>query len=977
MSSIEHLLTDLNPDQLRAVTHGSGPLLIVAGAGTGKTAVITRRIAWLIASGLAKPEEILALTFTEKAAGEMEERIDRLLPYGYVDLWISTFHAFGERLLRTHGLEIGLPNDFKMLSETEQWLLLRRHFSRLNLQHYRPLGNPVRFLSALVSHFSRAEDEMVAPEKYLEYVKSLRLNSDSPDLPAGQAGIPVEEIGRLDEVANAFHVYKTILREEDRLDFSDLINETLRLFQSRPALLANYRQQFKYILVDEFQDTNAAQYELVKILAGGRRNLAVVGDDDQSIYKFRGAAISNIMDFRREYADAAQIVLKKNYRSRQNLLGFAYRFIQHNNPNRLESTLGLKKNLDAAREGEGVVEHLHGASLADEARLVVEKILELRDSDSESSWNDFAILVRANDHAEPFLRAFALAGIPHDFVANRGLYTKPIVLDILNYLRLLDDYHESPAVYRTLNTPLINIPASELAIMTHYAGRKAVSLFETLRLCPAIPGISQETAGQIKNLLSKIEKHSEMARREPVGKVVLAFLHETGYLKARLSGDEESARKDALILNRFWKTIESFAADEEQPTVGRFLERVRLELAAGDSGDLPTDPDAGPEMVKVMTVHAAKGLEFKNVFLVNLVDRRFPTSERKETIPLPDVFVREAPTKGDAHLEEERRLFYVGCTRARDRLYLTSAEDYGGARKKKPSRFLIESGLATSSPSSTDISGGQASVHDGGLASAEYRLPDKLSFTQLKAFESCPLQYKFAHLLRIPVRGKQVFSFGKSIHGALQAFFNLARERQAQSQQTLFAETDGPVELPTWDDLDRLYRERWIDDWYESADQRQERFEKGRLALKNYWQEISSDFPRVTAVEQPFVVKIGEVSLKGVIDRVDRLPDGTTEIIDYKTGGAKTEETVDWTQLLIYQIAALEVLGLKPSKLTYEYVEEGKSLSTIGSPEQLLRVKETVAATAENIKNSRFDPTPDKRLCSSCDFRDICEFRAV
>jgi DNA helicase-2/ATP-dependent DNA helicase PcrA len=338
----KEILKDLNPEQKKAVTFGQGPFLIIAGAGTGKTTVITKRIAWLILSKKAKPEEILAVTFTEKAAGEMEERVDRLLPMGYLELWISTFHSFGERILKNHALEIGLPDDFKLLNQTEQNLLIRQNFDRFNLDYYRPLGNPTKFISALVKHFSRAKDEEVWPEDYLEYVKELKLNEEERNEVTKLRSYEVtklkeiEEIKRLEEIANAYHVYQQLLLENNALDFGDLINYTLKLFRQRPHILEKYRQQFKYILVDEFQDTNWAQYELIKLLAAPQNNLTVCADDDQSIYKFRGASISNVLCFKKDYPQTKEIVLIKNYRSKQNILDLAYKFIQLNNPNRLE-----------------------------------------------------------------------------------------------------------------------------------------------------------------------------------------------------------------------------------------------------------------------------------------------------------------------------------------------------------------------------------------------------------------------------------------------------------------------------------------------------------------------------------------------------------------------------------------------------------------------------------------------------------------
>ena len=331
------LLKDLNPEQLAAVKHQDGPLLIVAGAGTGKTTVIAQRIAYLIEEGKAGSEEILALTFTEKAAGEMAERVESLLPYGYFDLWISTFHSFAERILKEHGLSIGLSTDFKLLNEFEQWALIKKNLAKFDLDYYRPLGNPTKFIRALLKHFSRAKDEDISPAQYLAYAGELKEDLDgmlggNPAIPASHLSFPKpkavgnpgergkntvldsrlrgndkeimddmtdrQETARINEAANAYHVYQQLLLDNNALDFGDLINYCLKLFRERPAILEKYRRQFKYIMLDEFQDTNWSQYELIKLLAEPKNNLAVVGDDDQSIFRFRGASMSNILQFK-------------------------------------------------------------------------------------------------------------------------------------------------------------------------------------------------------------------------------------------------------------------------------------------------------------------------------------------------------------------------------------------------------------------------------------------------------------------------------------------------------------------------------------------------------------------------------------------------------------------------------------------------------------------------------------------------------
>jgi len=343
-------LADLNKEQLEAVTFGEGPLLIVAGAGTGKTTVITKRVAYLIEAKKLSPNEILAVTFTDKAAEEMEERVDKLLPYGYLDLWISTFHSFCQRVLQEYGLDIGIPGDFKILDPTSAWLLIRRNLERFHLDYYRPRGNPTKFIHALIEHFARCKDQGIYPEDYLRYAQKIE-----NDFQKGRnKELDDTEVRRIKEIAKAYETYQQILLENSALDFGDLINYTLLLFKKRPKILKKYQDQFKYILVDEFQDTNWAQYELVKLLAEPRKNITVSLDDDQSIYRWRGSSFNNLLRFKEDYPEAKEVILVKNYRSTQDILDLAYKFIQLNNPNRLEYQLSQEKELLKEAQKKGI-----------------------------------------------------------------------------------------------------------------------------------------------------------------------------------------------------------------------------------------------------------------------------------------------------------------------------------------------------------------------------------------------------------------------------------------------------------------------------------------------------------------------------------------------------------------------------------------------------------------------------------------------
>jgi DNA helicase-2/ATP-dependent DNA helicase PcrA len=962
---MEDVLAKLNDQQREAVIHDSGPLLIVAGAGTGKTTVLINRLLYLIENKSVKTDNILIVTFTEKGANELVVRADELLPYGYTDLWIYTFHSLADRILRDHGLDIGIGADYKILTQTQQWIFVKKNLAKFKLDYYAPLGNTNKFIGELLRHFSRLKDSHVSSEEYLAYAESLRQNQDN--MLSG-----ADEPSKIWELANAYHTYNYLLLDNKFLDFGDLVNYCLKLLQTRPAILKYYQQKFKYVMVDEFQDTNFAQYELIKLLAGANNNLTAVGDDDQSIFKFRGASLSNIMQFKDDYKEAKEIVLTANYRSRQNILDRAYEFIAHNNPNRLEIKLNLNKKLTSSKTS-GEVKYLSFSTMVSESQAVVGMIKDLH-QEGVTNWSDMAILVRANTTAERFVDELKRQNIPAQFVSLKGLYYKPIILDVLAYWRLLDDYHESSALYRVLNFSEFKINHLDLVNILQFGKTKLWSLYESLVNVSAIPKVGVETNANIVKLLASLKKYSQALKDEPLSRVYvnmvrdifLPYLNETKHLP------------DYAYLNQLYKKIIAF--EETSPTglLKDFLELIDWELEAGDSGAVAPNLD-DVDTVKVMTVHTAKGLEFKYVWLVDVVDKRFPTISRGEAIPMPLELAKENLPVGDTHLEEERRLFYVAMTRAKEGLIITGARDHGGVGVKKSSKFIAEAGLVEEiidlgeslNELERDL---KQEATTPSLVKIKYELPKRFSFSQLEAYERCPWAYKHLNLLRIPVSPKPAMTFGRVMHNTLCTWLSSAVIGSAQGN--LFGDSLAKPDF-SQAKLLKIYEDAWQDYGYANRKEAEEYRQLGREMLKGFYEvQTEQSMPTILFLEKKFYPRIGGEILDCTLDRVDKLPDGTVEIIDYKTGTSKPKPSfADKRQLLLYQVALEQLSEVKVSRLTYYYLKTGEQVTFTAKPADLEKINQWVIDTIKEIKSFDFTPRPEVHICKYCDISTICEFR--
>ena len=982
----------LNKEQIEAIKYKKGPLLIIAGAGTGKTTVISERIKYLILGKFAKPDEILALTFTEKAAKEMEERVDISMPYGYTQMWISTFHSFCDRILRAEALHIGLDPKYKLMTQSETVQFIRNNIFKFSLDYFRPLGNPTKFVTGMLQHFSRLQDEDVTPAEYLSWVKKqisklkLQRNSEEAKL----------EIKKWNELANAFKVYEELKVKESVMDFGDLIVKTLELFRRRSNILKVYRKQFKYVLVDEFQDTNYAQYELIKLLADPQKdaNITVVGDDSQSIYKFRGAAVSNILSFKKDYPKAKMITLVSNYRSTQTILDSAYRLIKFNDPDTLEAQLGVSKKLIAQKKNkEEEIKFIHTDRVENEADEVAKEILQLTAQD-QYEYRDFAVLVRANNHAEPFMRALSRKGIPYQFLGPGRLFKQPEIVDLISYLKVLYNFEDSVAFYKILSMNYFDIPPRDLASIGNFARRYNISLFEACEKANEI-FLNKETKEKINKLLEQIKKHLGLVRKESAGQLLYYFLESTGLLVKMLSPESPEAEKKAMNISRFFDKLKTYEVDHEDATVPAVVDWLELSSELGESPLAANIDWNDVNAVNILTAHSAKGLEFPVVFLVNLVSQRFPTTEKREQIPIPEKLIKEVLPVGDYHIEEERRLFYVGMTRAKELLYLTAADYYGeGKRGKRLSPFIFESlgdKAVTSEQSVAKVDQLSFLDYESKMKPAEALAKvgealhiDYLSYSQIETFEICPLHYKLRYIYKVPTPPSASQSFGTSMHATLKDFYEIA-----QNDRSHFAKASR-------DHLENLIlqilEKGWIKEGYKDKKHEKDFFEKGKLYLSGFLKDEFNPKNLPVTFEQPFVLPLRSLARRGVvpsaslkiggkIDRVDQLADGSIEIIDYKTGATiPSQSEVDKNlQLSFYALAASSIpqppFGIKPEKirLSLYFLDNQEKISTTRTKEQLKEAVAEIFKVRGEIEKSDFKCSGHLFCQSKCEYSLFCK----
>ncbi len=988
----------LNAEQLKAVEHGEGPLLIIAGPGSGKTRVITQRIVHLLAGSAAEaqqpallselvipshsggdpgsgiqPDNILALTFTEKAAREMQRRVREALPNLETLPSISTFHAFCYEVLRKRHFERTL------LDKVDVWIFLRRRMENLGLQFYQKLAEPGAFLHSLNEFFSRCQDELIEPADFERYAESVErdFQAIAPSLDPAERTLMQQEVENRRELARVFRNSRKLIEEEGCSSLGSLIPETVRLFDREPEVAESYRQRFRYVLVDEFQDTNYAQVELLKRLVKPPYNITAVGDDDQAIYRFRGASHGAFKMFDEAFPGHETVFLDTNYRSTKRILRVAEVLIAKNN--RYQAKPKLRTN----RDDGAPVYLLQSPDFLSEAAWVADEVARL--IQCRTPPGDIAVLYRAHGYRDPLVEQFRRRQIPF---AIRGLsiLTTVLLRDLVAYLKVIHSPRDNVSLTRVLLAPRWNFP-EELALEARQqAQRDRCSIYDVLRSWEKSGAANRLKGTGWPDLKSVLDELHEYAMHAPVLGVLQRLV---GRLELTFLPKDPNAE----YLEAFRKFLEKWQSKSDAWKLADFLEYFQYFREAGGLIEAP-ELENRTHAVQMMSVHAAKGLEFPVVFILSVAPRRFPHSEQKPVIEFPDALRKGPVPPANIHEQEERRLLYVGLTRAEDRLYVSGVTKTG----KKPSIFI---GDLTSNPAveARDLERIQVPEFRPEKAEAEPPEPAprvtpntvqpqadlfgekaaapaicppiaewagraavikgdgklQLSASAIETYNTCPLKFMFSHYLKIPTGPQPALTFGSVMHQCARRYFELRRQ--------------GAVKF---DDLQAYFEQIWKGAGFEDDYQEQAYKKAGLEQLRGFVTRHEGVTALPIAAEAHFTLDLGDVVLEGRIDQINPLPDHSVELVDYKTGRPPSRKDADSSlQLSVYAMAARDQMHLNPTRLTFYSLTNNEPVPTVRTRKQLDMVVVEVRAVAEQIRQQLFPARPGF-ACKYCDYEMIC-----
>lgn len=933
----------LNPRQLQVVSHKQGPLLVVAGAGTGKTRVIVEKINALLDEGV-DASAILALTFTEKAAAEMLDRVLMSHTGLQPDIAITTFNGYGESLLREFSSHIGLGRNFLLLNDQARIVFVRERISEFKLDYFMPLTSvPDAIIEDILRLFSQAKQHLVTPEALLNYAQKLPASNEAERL----------EKRQYLELGNAYECYVRLCRQENVIDYDDQIFLVTQLLQQRPNIRKQLQTLYHTLFIDEFQDTNPMQSRLVDLLVGKTQNIIAVGDDDQSIYGFRGATLSNILGFKDRYPQAREVALTENFRSSQAILDAAYSLIQHNNPNRLESTLKINKRLIGQLPG--VPPQLKRFNQQSDELDWLAADIETRIAAGETP-GSIAVLTRSRQTARLVHEALERTNVPHKLIGySQDLYKQPVVRMLTELCRTLAEPQNNESLHHTLTSDLFGIPNEQVAPMATKA-RYEHELLEDL--------LTNTQQPEITKALELIASWREQAAAMSVGRLLFRAIDESGYkdrLMEQAATDEETGLT-IQSLGQYFDTLRAFESIANQPTATQYLVSLPALKAAGESTEDGT-LDIALDEVSVMTVHKAKGLEWDTVYIPACTEMAFPSKNQARGLQLPNALKAISASLADEHYSEERRLMYVAATRARSNLIVSFSDHGKSMARRKPSRFIDEMfGAGTAEAASvTNVGNQQQSLLEmPAILTQKITIPShiydgqqvRLSVSQAATLLECPLNFYYKYVLRAPEDPSPSAAYGTQLHNLFQPINEAKRDGRLEPLRTYLNEL----------------KASWIKTGYASKDQQERAYAQAVATLTRFYEQTAAG-PVPLHVEQPFSVELEPegIALRGRYDVV--LEEDGIEIRDYKTSiSVKTAEKAKQratasTQLTLYALAWQLANGDLPARLSLQFVDTDILGSVRKTQRGIDGLRTRLEKAAGELRQGIFNPGPKHDYC--------------
>lgn len=897
------------------------------------------------------PESILAVTFSRKATQEMEDRLSEHSATLAQRVSVSTLHSLCGELVERHGFRLGFQKKPRIMSEAEAFVFFKKMSNRLPLEALMKTAFVDPLMENLLAFFSDAKDEGLWPESIIRYAESL------PE----QTQDELELKNEWRALGDIYNAYQSFCFEKGVMDFGDSILCALRLLEDFSAVRNEVQKRYAAILIDEFQDTNWSQIKLIRHLAASTTHVMAVGDDDQSIYRFRGASYSAFKFFEDFFPQTKIVELKETYRLSPPILQVASTLISANGEHRFCPN----KSLVTPRKDSCPVKWIKATTFEDEASAICDEISRIVQAGGD--FKDIGVLVRAHSHAEPFLFEARRRKIPVRTSGTRNFFEENIVKDVLALLKLCVDPTDSISLLRLFDSPFLQISADEIYAFCRSKNFKGpfIDQLTDFKDCP----VSAKTQQSLQNFSEIFQKlFSESAKLKP-SELLLQIYRDIPIVQRLLESDPDTLR----VLGRFHSELGSWESQQDADNLRSLFSVLEAIEKSGFSFDSESAEAFEADSISVLSVHASKGLEFNYVFIPSLVGRRFPSAFKQNVWLVPDALRQEKAPNKESHLEEERRLLYVAMTRARRELILSSV----GKKGTRPSLFIADDlKVLLSNPklfSTIEILPRESSIPASleltpfsrlsppKKLSEQIEKPLSLSFTQIEKYETCPLSYQFKYDFRIPAPIPAHMHMGSAIHAALELFFREIKDGESPDAKRLLALFD-----KAFADLKELAPE--LADFHAK---------QGREKLQAYYDFHKGRFPFPHAIEEDFVLPLGIHKIRGKIDRIDKTNNGF-RIVDYKTGRAKSNENPEdirfaqeSLQFSIYALAAKEVLKLEVTEFVFDYVYENKVLSTTRSDEDLRPVKEKLITIAHLINQGRFQASPG-RYCEWCEYRSLC-----